>query len=1424
METEISAPQRNIWLTEELNEGSNINTLFGTFVMPKILDIDILKKAINKIVETNDVMRMKIMLKDGVPMQRVQEYEPDDIKSYFFEERTKEVDELIDSIGYKYIDILKDKLYNFQIFQTKKETIVTVKLHHIIGDAWTMMQVVEQIKGNYNAIRAGQTIENKPSYLEFVKREGEYKKSNRYQRDEAFWKEYVKEIEPVKSNKEKTDKLGKRIEKEIPIDVFNKIQAYCEKNNISEYLFLLTAISVYYTKILNRQDIVIATPYLNRQKAAKELETLGMFISTLPIRVNIDKNQKFIDVCKQVNSVNIACFKHGKYPYEEIQRQYQIQKEDKSNLYEISFSYQINKLENDIDGEKGQTFWYYNGMQSTPLLISYVNHFGEHKLYYDYMIANMSDTDINDIHYIVLKIIEQVLETEDVYVKDITILSNENIEKLNQFNNVGIQGKLEKNIIQTFEDVVAKNPTKIALKCGEEALTYKEFNAKVNQLAVALKNNNATLQTPIAIMFDKSLEMLISMFAVMKIGAYYIPILPEEETERMKYILENSKAQLLLTHKNYENKIEDLKIKAIQVDKYLEEDVKVEEITYPDIKLDDLSYMIYTSGTTGLPKGVMMQHKNIVSLVNSVNADEELKVLENDVAISLLKYSFDASAIDIYTMLLNGGTLALVPKEIELQAEKVLEIIDKEKVTRSFTVSKWIEQINDIDADKNMNLEHLRILCSGGDTFKPNKFEKILKKYKNLGIYNLYGPTEATMFVTKKKVEKANLESNYITIGKPIPNSRIAIINDRGDFLPINCQGEILIYEEEDTAQNIAKGYWGLEEKTKEKFIQFYNPVTKRICTGYKTGDIAKINNELEIEFCGRRDDFVKVNGAYLVSLNEVEFKIQKILGANIEICAVAVPFRGTKTIILFVAPKLKNRKVKVENIKYLIKDNITFYMNPKKVILVDSIPLTKNGKVDRKQMEKMAIEEINKVKSEIVLPRDEDEQYIYDKVKELVNTEFSIYDDFEDELGIDSLDMTILHSQLAKKDLQIQDLYNYSNVASLALLLKNIQNEEKIKEEDKVLVLNNAKKIKMKNVLITGTTGFLGAHILKELVIQYPDIEKIYCIVRSKYDATSEERFERNINYYFEKEIGDKINQKVIILDGELTKSKLDLEDEQYEEINDEVDTIINSAAVVKHIGKYETFYRENVESVKNLLELAKKNNKNFIYISTLSLAGDSFDTAKIWDENSLVIGQNLGKNPYLISKMEAEKLILKTIETENLNAKIFRVGNVTPRMEDGKFQKNKSQNAFMLSMNTLIGLHLKCEAMNYKKLSFAPVDETSQAIVKLIEADLKNNIFHMESDKMTDLYEVVKQIEENGIEMKEVEVDIFKDQVDKKNTVGANYIRQYFKERSPNIIEKNITINALANNNFKWKNNDKRYIQYIIDTAKEIGWRENN
>lgn len=1409
----LTIPQENIWLLDKINPNTTLNNILGTFRINQKLDIDILNKVMNEIVRTNDALRIRIVEEDGIAKQYISKYEQEVFKVYILnEENDCGINKIVKKISEEKMPILNNKLYDIRIIQNKVETCVSVKTNHIISDAWTLGQIAEQIKEYYLKISNSEEIEIKPSYLEFIKKDEQYRLSSKYESDKNFWNNYVTELKCKNKYEVAKDKKSQRIEKVVASELVEQIRKFCQENKITEYAFWLSVISVYYSKIFNEEEIVIGTPFLNRKKADKELEMMGMFIATLPINIITKKTMTFIEICKNINTTNLQCFRHSKYPYYEIQKAYQEFSKENINLYEIAFSYQINKLEVEIEGDTGTTTWLPNNVQSNPLLISYVNHFGENILYYDYLLKCMDKNDIDNAHERIIEIIKQILSNKDIKIKDISPLSQKDKNMIIKFNNSGNIENDNHTIISRFNNVVNDNKDKVALICEDNKITYSELNNKANALCVKIQEEKISKEA-IPIILDNGMGFIISILGVLKSGNYYIPILPEESKDRMKYIIEDSRARIMISNSKYINDFKINNIININIDNLKCKNVKTNPIRYLP---EDIAYIIYTSGTTGKPKGVMMKHENIISLINSMNIDEDLKYLNSDIAISLLKHSFDASAIDIYSSLLNGGTLVLIPKKYEHNPVKVVEIIKENKVTRLFTVHKWIEQIQDVCIENNIKLDRLRIIGTGAEVLKPKRFERLLLNNPKLNIYNTYGPTETTMFMTKHKITSEDIIKDSSTIGKLMPTTRAIILDKDNNILPINIQGELAIYQDDKSAKNIARGYLNQSELTDEKFITIYNEILDRKIKCYKTGDIAKINKNLELEFMGRKDDFVKVAGGYLVSLNEVEQRIKELLGEDIEISVISSKVKNSNMLILFTCKNEKSANIKKEEIKNIIDENITFYMKPKYIIELDKIPKNKNGKTDRKELEKIAKEYLEN-KHVFIKPQTALEQMIYDKVKKIVKEDFSITDDFEDDLGLDSLNMTSLYISLGNDKMTIQDLYNYSTVKDLSDMMKSEIVEKKENKKSNIKIKNNSKKFNISTVLLTGVTGFVGINLLKELV-ENKDTKKIYCIVRSKIGLSSSERFEETIKNYFDEKICDNIRKKTIIINGDLTKEDLGVSPEELKTIKKEVKTIINCAANVKHIGKYAGFYKDNVKTVLNILKICKENSINLAHISTLSLHGfKNKNTTGIFDENVLNINQTFDKSPYLISKYEAEEKIIKAINNNEVNAKIFRVGNIMPRMSDGKFQNNFEQNAFMLAIKEIGNIGLQTIEMMNKEFYLTPVDECAKAINVILNSNFNNIIYHIESDKKVRVSDIIKIIRKKYSELNITNVENLKEKLYENYNVGVEHLTAIINQNT-NEYSKEITLNYLSDLKFKWSDINESYLKNIVNIAFKI------
>lgn len=888
-----------------------------------------------------------------------------------------------------------------------------------------------------------------------------------------------------------------------------------------------------------------------------------------------------------------------------------------------------------------------------------------------------------------------------------------------------------------------------------------------------------------------------------------MPILPEEQEDRRNYILNDCKPVCVLVHKDYYKLIGNNKYINLDNENYLNnENIKSQN------KENDISYMIYTSGTTGNPKGVKVMHKNICSLKYSLENDKILKPTSKDISLSLLKYSFDASGIDIYSALLFGGKLVLVKKENELNPNLVVRLMEKEKITRSFLIPKWLEHIALEDERQNANLSSVKILGSGGESLKPELIKTLYEKYSNLKIVNLYGPTETTMFTTYKIIGKKELEDNYTTIGKPIYANRALILNKSEEIMPIGISGELCIYEDEFSSQNIADGYLNKIEETNKKFKKIYDPLIDKDIRIYKTGDIARLNNDLELEFCGREDDIVKVNGGYLISLNEVQKRIKDILKYNYDVEVLAIPNNNTKVLVAFI--KQKKQHSNIDDINKFINNKLTFYMRPKKIIKIEDFPSNNSGKIDRKKLKEEAIE-LLKAKANIILPSTLTEQIIYNVTKKYVTTqEISITDDFMQDLSIDSLAIASIYTELESLGIEMQDIYTYTNIKELAQFIDNSKKQDSNFKVDDVNIVNDSKRFNLRNILLTGVTGFLGIHLLYELLSK-ECVEKVYCIIREKNFKNAQERFKEKINYYFNEDLQDCINKKVVIIEGNVTKQKFGLEEKEYLSLQKSITTVVNSAANVRHYGKEESIIDTNVQSVKNILEFCK-NNISLAHMSTLSIGGFKTKESEdfVFTEDSFNIKQTLNNNPYLISKLKSEELILN----DNVNSKIFRLGNIMPRQTDGIFQNNYEQNAFVNAIKVILDMQKIPQEFLNEEIELSPVDECAKSIAKLLESDTDNKVYHIVNDKLIKVEELVNILQNNNYNVEVVNIETFIEELNNCRGIGRQYIKEYALKNKVNNYSIKKTMYQLEKMNFKWKEIDAKYIKNIIKIIEKNRW----
>lgn len=782
----LTNPQKSIWFTEQFYKGTPIENITGCVIVLEKLNFKALQKAINLFVKTNDSFRLKFTMKDDKTFQYLSSFSEFEIENVMVntDEDIKDIENEMSNTPFEVLDNLLFSFKTFTFPDGHGGFVITA--HHLISDAWTAGLVVNEIMDYYEKIINSQIIDNQnPSYLDYITSEQEYLNSEKFNKDKEFWNEIFKTVPEVATipsiNVENSNSSlsckAKRKQFVIPKETMNLINEFCKQNKASAFNFFMAVLAIYLSRVSSLDDFTIGTPILNRGNF-KEKQTTGMYISTIPFRISINHKISFAEFLSNISADFSKIFRHQKYPYQYLLED--LRKKDSSipNLYNILLSYQnvrSNKQTSDINYESS---WVGNNFISDDIDIHLydMNDTGDINIAYDYLISKYSIDDICSIHARFLYIINQVLENNDITLNEIEIVTPDEKKKiLYDFNNTSADYPRDKTITQLFEEQVEKTPDNIAVVFEDQKLTYRELNQRANSLANYLRSQKIGRNDIVGIMVNRSLEMIISILAVLKSGACYIPIDPEYPQDRIEYMLNNSNAKLLLTFKRLENKVTFDNKLFVELDNELYNSNKDNLININEP--DDLAYIIYTSGSTGKPKGVMLKHNNINNFIQGMCNVVDFNSRKTIVSVTTI--SFDIFVLESLLPLEKGLKIVIANENEQNDARSFNSLCLENNVNIIQTTPSRFQVL--ISNSNELNyLEGITDILVGGESFPKMLLEK-LQQLTKANIYNVYGPTETTVWSTVKNLT----DETSITIGKPIANTRCYILDNNKKLLPV---------------------------------------------------------------------------------------------------------------------------------------------------------------------------------------------------------------------------------------------------------------------------------------------------------------------------------------------------------------------------------------------------------------------------------------------------------------------------------------------------------------------------------------------------------------------------------------------------------------------------------------------------------------
>ena len=741
----------------------------------------------------------------------------------------------------------------------------------------------------------------------------------------------------------------------------------------------------------------------------------------------------------------------------------------------------------------------------------------------------------------------------------------------------------------------------------------------------------------------------------------------------------------------------------------------------------------------------MLEHGNLVAFCHWYHRFYDLQA--GDKVAAYASFGFDANMMDMYPALTCGAAVCIVPEDMRLNLPELGRYFDAEGVTHSFMTTQIGYQFA-----LNVECHSLKHLSIGGEAISP------ITPPSNYKFYNAYGPTECTIFTT---IYCLSEYEQHTPIGKPLDNLQLFVMDNNGQRLPLGAAGELWV-----SGAQVGRGYLNLPEKTQETFVAFAGCENGR---AYRTGDIVRYLPDGNIQFVGRRDGQVKIRG-FRIELKEVEGVIREFAGIkDATVQAFDYP-NGGKFIAAYI---VSDEQIDIQALNAFIKERKPPYMVPAATMQIDAIPLNQNQKVNKRALPapKIQADDQNYVK-----PVNETEQLFADIFATILSIEKVGATDNFFELGGTSLMVTrvIIESEKAGKNIAYADLFDHPTPRSLAELVTNGKSDKsnapdteitdfdyapinELLQRNTLETFTNGERQSLGHVLLTGATGYLGIHVLRELIES--DAETLTCLVRGKDQHDAERRVRNLLFYYFDRRFNDLFGTRLFVVNGDVTGDiAQSLNDQMVNGQMININTVFNCAANVKHFSKGTDIEDVNIGGAQRCVDFCIATGAHLVHVSTTSTGGlwvgDS--AVPVLSEQNIFFGQYLG-NQYMHSKFLADRLILDAVARKGLKAKIMRVGNLAARSYDGEFQVNFSTNSYMgrIKIFNMLGC---CPFEQFDQpTEFSPINETARAIVLLAHTPTECTVFHPYNTHTRLLGDVLQELSKIGTAVDFVEASQF-------------------------------------------------------------------
>ena len=1415
----LSDAQTGVYVECVKKPNSTVYNIPMCIRMPQGIDVQHLSKSIETIIKSHPQFSVHFVSEGSDIVQIVDTNQPINVKQCTL--NAAELEQFKKEFV-KPFNLEKGPLYRMKIVSCGQDVFLFADVHHLIVDGGSLDLFLTQLCDLMN----GEEIEAEIiRYADFVADEKAAEGSASYLEAKAFFQERLGSVE---GSIEVPSDLTNPVDNGLPSDIFcpldfSAIETFCKQHNISPAHLTLAAVFYTLARFTNNEQVCIST-ISNGRSDLRIRNTVGMFVNTLAMSAKIG-GQTVMDFIAETGTNFDKTLTHEKYPYAQVAADYSLSTE-------ILFAYQIGVLDKyHINGQKLNIEFLDLNAVKFHIALYIAERDGVPGVIIEYENGRYSQELMQNLGQSISNVVDAFIRQPEAMLKDVSLLDKNQEALLDSFNDNDYDYDTTETVVSLFRRQVEQHPDNLAVVYKDKRYTYREVDELSDSLAAYIASKGIGREQVVSILIPRCEWMVIASLGVLKAGAAYQPLDPSYPEERLNFMMQDAGAKMLIADEELRPLVEEYhgEVLLTQNIDTLKEISTLNPSTLNLPLPSDLFILLYTSGSTGLPKGCQLEHGNLVNFCHWYQRETEMNSTSRVAAYA--SYGFDACMMDIYPAITCGACVYIIEEDMRLNLPALNEYYNSNGITHSFITTQVGYQFA-----TNVDNHSLRYFAVGGEKLSA------LQPPENYTMLNGYGPTECTIFTTTYRLKEYEQD---IPIGKPTSNTKLYIVDKQLNRLPPGAAGELLI-----AGPQVSRGYLNHPEKTAEVYIS--NPFTDeaKFQRVYRSGDVVRYLPDGNLQFVGRKDGLVKIRG-FRIELKEVESIIREYPGIrDVTVCPFDYP-DGGKYIAAYV---VSDTEVDVKALNNFIGQHKPSYMIPAATMQIDRIPLNLNQKVDKKALPTPVIQAADR---EYVEPVGDAERLFCTIFSNVLSVDKIGATDNFFELGGTSLMVTkvIIEADKAGCHVAYGDVFPHPTPRLLAQLVTGKQHPDTDADDEIVnydysginalLQQNNVKTFlsgepqQLGNVLITGATGYLGIHVLRELIDS--NAPTITCLVRGQNQQAAERRLKNMLFYYFETSFKELFGKRLFVVNGDVTTSQFTIHNSQFTVQNSnlkpqKIDTVFNCAASVKHFSKGTDIEDVNIGGARRCVEFCLKTGARLVHVSTTSVGElwvirNNGEEVPTLDERKLWFGQFLD-NRYIHSKFLAERLILDAVAHHGLNGKVMRVGNLAPRSYDGEFQVNFNSNSYMGRLKVFYMLGC-CPYDDYDELTeMSPINETAKAVVLLATTPKECTVFQPFNNHTELFGDVLQLMSKVGKKIRFVEKDEFDKALaeagqdrEKAKLLSAMLAYQDMTHgQKATFIERDnrYTCAVLHRLGFHWSDTSWNYVEQMLTAISGFGYFE--